>query len=116
MIKKLGRVTVDDRGIRKGRTFLLFGKPFDLTWDQIDSWDSVERVLVSLQSGSEQVVSRILELRTFGKVHHFSWSGSATDYDALIEEVRRRAPDKHKPGLLRLISAIEGRAFGSNVE
>jgi hypothetical protein len=79
MTKKFGRVTVDDRGIRKGRTFLLFGTPFDLTWDQIDSWDSVEAVRVSSQS--EQVVSRILELRTLGKVHHVFWSGAAAAYE-----------------------------------
>jgi len=50
MTKTFGSVTVDDRGIRKRRTFLLFGTPFDLTWDQINSWDSVEAVLVSSQS------------------------------------------------------------------
>ena len=104
MTKTFGRVTVDDRGIRKGRTFLSFGTPFDLTWDQIDSWDSVEAVLVSSQS--QQVVSRVLELRTVGKLHHVGWSGSAADYDALIEEIRRWAPDKHKPGIQRQTSAI----------
>jgi hypothetical protein len=107
--KKFGRVTVDDRGIRKGRTFLLFGTQFDLTWDQIDSWDFVEAVRVSPQS--EQVVSHILELRSGGKVHHVRLSGSAADYDALIEEIRRSAPDKHEPGILRQISAL--RAAGA---
>ena len=108
-------VTVDDRGIRKRRTFLLFGTPFDLTWDQIDSWDSVEAVLVSSQS--QQVVSRVLELRTVGKDHHVGWSGSAADYDALIEEIRLWAPDKHKPSILRQTSAIrETGAVTSHVE
>ena len=38
-------------------------------------------------------------------------------YDALIAEVRRLAPDKHKPGILRQISAIEAAgAVGLHIE
>jgi|SRR6266571_5406138 len=104
MTRRFGRLTIDDRGIRQGRRLLLFGTPFDLTWDQITSWDSVEAILASPHG--ERVVSRILEVLTASTVHHIRWSGSATDYGALVEEIRRRAPDKQKPGLLRQIGTL----------
>jgi hypothetical protein len=116
MTRRIGRVTVDDRGIRQRPILLLFGEKFDLTWDQITGWDSVEQVGVSMSSQDDRVMSRILELQTATKLHHVARSVSATDYSALVEEVRRRIPDKHRPSILRLIRSGSATDYGALAE
>ena len=99
MAGTFGRITVDDRGIRKRRFWLFFGSSFDLVWSEITGWDTVEAVLASAES--EQVIARTLELQTANTVHYADWSGSALDFRTLVEEVRRRLPDKQTESILK---------------
>jgi hypothetical protein len=97
MSKRLGRVTVDERGIRKYRFLSFLGSVFDLTWDDIVGWDTIEAVLSG--RGQEQVISRMLELQTASGVHHVSCTEG--DLAALAEELRRRLPDKQRDSKLK---------------
>jgi hypothetical protein len=99
MERTFGRVSIDDRGIRKSRFLLFFGRPFDLTWDSITGWDTVEAVLAS--GDSTWVISRMLELQTADKLHYVDWSGPTAEFNALLEEVRRRLPDKRTDSILK---------------
>src|SRR5690349_13896460 len=38
MLRKFGRVTVDDSGIRQGPVLLFFGTRFDVPWGDIKGW------------------------------------------------------------------------------
>ena len=99
MKQTFGRVTVDEQGIRKGRFLSFFGSAFDLTWEEIDGWDTVEAVLASPHSG--HIISRWLELQTTGKVHFVDGTNGATEFRALVEEVRRRLPEKRNSSILK---------------
>jgi hypothetical protein len=91
-------VTIDESGIRQGPLLLFFGSRFDVPWSDITRWATVEAVLAS--GSSESVIARILELHTADKVHSIEHSGSAGSFNELVEEVRRRLPDKQTKSIL----------------
>jgi hypothetical protein len=96
MARTFGRVTIDERGVRKAPFLFFFGSRFDLAWSDITGWATVGAALASL--GSEQLVSRTLELHTAKGIHFADASG--TEFDAMVEEVRRRLPDKETKSIL----------------
>ena len=99
-----GRVTIDDRGVRKAPFLFFFGSPFDLAWSDITGWATVDQVLAG--GGSGQLLSQTLELHT-AKGIHFA-GGSEPEFAAMVEEVRRRLPDKRTESTLEMMQRFRG--------
>jgi len=104
MSRTFGRVTIDDRGVRKAPLLWFFGSPFDVAWDDITGWATSEAVLAG--GGSEQAVSRSVELHTAKAVHFADVSGP--DFAALVEELERRRPGKRVESILVTMQRFRG--------
>ena len=104
MVLTYRRVTLDDRGIRRAPLLWFFGTPFDVAWDDITGWATVEQAL--LGGAAEQVVSQSLELHTAGKVHFID--GSGPEFAALVAEVGRRLPGKQVESILVSMQRFRG--------
>ncbi len=100
---KLGRVTVDDRGIRKGRFLGLFGGHFEIAWEDIVSWATGAFYTVSRQTGEQQVIMRVLELHRADGAYAVDWSGSTAEFSELVKIVERRLPGKRTDSRLEKI-------------
>ena len=104
MSRSFGRICVDDDGIRQRPILFFFGSQFDLKWSDIKGWATVEAVLAS--GRTEEVIARILELHLANGMHTVNWSASGKAFDALIEEVRRRLPDKRVESVMKQMSPM----------
>jgi hypothetical protein len=96
MARTFGRVTIDDRGVRKAPLLWFFGSPFDVVWGDITGWATAEAALAG--GGSEQIVSRSVELHTAKTVHFIDASGP--NFAALVEELERRLPGKQVESIM----------------
>jgi hypothetical protein len=108
MALTFGRLTIDDRGIRKAPFLFFFGSPFDLAWSDITGWATVEHVLAG--GRTEQVLSQTLELHTAKNIHFVG--GSGPEFAALIQEIGRRLPDKRTKSTLEMMQQFRNQAAG----
>jgi hypothetical protein len=104
MGRTFGRVTIDDRGVRKAPLLWFFGSPFEVAWGDITGWARSEAALAG--GGPEQVVSRSVELHTAKAVHFIGASGP--DFAALVEELERRLPAKRVESILVTMQRFRG--------
>jgi hypothetical protein len=104
MSRTFGRVTIDDRGVRKAPLLWFFGSPFDVAWGDITGWATSEAALVG--GGAEQMVSRSVELHTAKAVHFADAAGP--DFAAVVEELERRLPGKRVESILVTMQRFRG--------
>ncbi len=101
--RRYGRVTVDERGVRKTPVLFFFGSPFDLRWEDITGWATFETIL---DGGRPTPVNHSLELYTAGTIHFCS--GVGLRFAALIEEVCKRLPDRRVESLMIAMQQARG--------
>src|SRR5207253_3206839 len=99
MALKYGRVTIDERGVRKARFLFIFGSSFDLTWSEITGWAIVDCLLTG--GGNDQLLSQTLELHTTETLHCVS--GSGPYFAAIVKEIERRRPTKRIESTLEMM-------------
>jgi hypothetical protein len=104
MSRSFGRIRVDDEGIRLKPILFFFGSQFDLKWSDITGWATAEAVLAS--DRTQEVIARILELHLAKGMETVNWSGSGKTFDSLVEEVRRRLPDKRVESVMKQMSPM----------
>ena len=107
--QRFGRVTMDDRGISQTRFLLFFGKAFYCAWSEISGWAVADSWLHDLKTGREKLMGRVVELHCGGQFHTISLSAKSQAFDAIVGELRRRAPDKETQSLVAEVSAIRQR-------
>lgn len=105
MARTFGRVTIDDRGVRRAPLLWFFGSPFEVAWGDIIGWATSEAALAG--GGVEQGMSRSLELHTAQAVHFID--ASEPDFAAMVEEMDRRLPSRRKESILVTMQRFRGR-------
>ncbi len=99
-VVSIGRVTVDDLGIRQRRVlYLIFGHSFDLKWAHINGWATAESTLSTSKADKDEVFPRFLEIHHVGGVEIVIWTGSVAQFEKLVAYVRRRLPGKLLPSV-----------------
>lgn len=91
---KLGRATLDERGIRQGRFMGVFGKGFTLDWTEISAWAVGADVLVSHEYPQGRVLQWILELDHPRGSEVIRWGRSEEVFHAFATAVAERLPDE----------------------
>ena len=99
--RRYGRVIIDRKGIRQKPFLFFFGRPFELPWSGLTAWASVEQVLVNPRTGTTKVFSRMLELRTAGRIHYISRNANDKHFSAIVEQVRYYAPQLESESMLQ---------------
>ena len=97
---RIGRVLIDDNGISQMPIFFIIGESFTLRWKDITAWSSSEMHIGSKRSGKQTIVSNVLELRTDAKVHFIARSVKDRTFHTIVNEVRKRIPEKETNSLL----------------
>jgi hypothetical protein len=97
MALTFGRVTLDDRGIRRRPRLWFFGKPFDVAWDEITGWSTTE-VSLHTGGGTAQFLTHTLEIHTLKGL--FFVDGVGSTFMAITDEVKRRLPEKRIESIL----------------
>jgi hypothetical protein len=93
----LGRIAVNDRGIRK-KPGWLFGRGFDLRWDDVEGW-----AVVSASLGGS-VIDRILELHHKGGIEAVRSGDTGKRFDAVVSLVQERLPQKRVESIMQQMS------------
>ena len=93
-IHELGRVTLDNDGIRQGKLLGLFGTPFDLRWEVISSWAVGADVMQSRQYPEGRVLQWILELDHPGGTEVVRWGRGEEAFYAFVEALGTRLPGR----------------------
>ncbi len=104
MTRTFGRVTIDERGVRRAPLLWFFGSPFDVAWGDITGWATSEAVLAG--GGAERISSRSVELHTAKTVRFISVS--EPDFAAMVEELERRLPGKRTESILVTMQRFRG--------
>jgi len=104
MARTFGRVTIDDQGIRKTPFLWFFGSPFDVIWADITAWAASEQVLAG--GGTEQVLSRSVELHTAKTVYFFDVP--ELEFAAVVKELDRRLPGRRTESILVTMQRFRG--------
>jgi hypothetical protein len=93
------RIVIDGRGIRK-KPGWLFGKGFDLRWDDIGGW-----AVVSASLG-ESTIDRILEHHHNGGIEFVKSGDTGKGFDALVSLVQERLPQKRVESIMQQMSRM----------
>ena len=87
---ELGRVTMDDRGIRQGKVLGLFGAAFDLPWTAITGWAIGADVVASHAHPQGQVMAWVLELDHPGGTEVVRWGRSEETFHTFAAALGQR--------------------------
>ncbi len=93
-VRKAGRVVMDDDAIAQRPVWGLFGDRFRLPWSDIVSWNVKDAIRLERATGEERVVGRVLSLYRKGGVDFIHRSARDTRFQLIVDELRRRLPDK----------------------
>jgi hypothetical protein len=93
------RIVIDGRGIRK-KPGWLFGKGFDLRWDDIEGWS-----VVSASLGTS-TIDRILELHHNRGIEFVRSGDTGSGFDAVVSLVQERLPQKRVESIMQQMSRM----------
>ena len=100
---RVDRLTADERGIRQAAKLFFFGKPFDMTCEQITKWAYTLMRIKDQKTKSEKVVARIIELHCQEEVRTLSLTAGAEAMQPLIKLMRTHLPGKEVQSILETI-------------
>jgi hypothetical protein len=88
----LGRVTLDDDGVRRRKLFGLFGSPFDLPWSAIRGWAVGADVIHSRGAPKGQVMQWVVELDHPHGTEVVRVSPTEEAFEQLVAVIAERVP------------------------
>ncbi len=101
MAVRLGRVELDDRGVRGKPLLGLFGSAWSVSLDAITAWRTLDELLISRREPEGAVIGRVLEIEHAEGTQVVRWGRAQATFDAFVAELDRLAPGKRREHVVR---------------
>lgn len=98
-----GRYRLHGEGITIRPVLGFLGRAVRIAWAEIRAWSSTRMLRTTLPGEVGQVVAKILEIQTPQASYQLSRSAHDTRYDAFVQALNARLPDKRVSSMLEQI-------------